>query len=667
MDKKNQKVITIKCFLSSLKLKKELTLYVKDIVKCVSLVSCQASLVGNLVVNKLLSENKAFVLSILKNSKLSSVAIEKLYNSINDNYKARTNNSSKNVSSKEISILKQWNETVFEISCEYKHLFNQSCFMSSDGKKLKNISSFIKSDRSQMQVCLKNLVIFNLRKKVFDYFDYIINYEDAVKFKSKNGLKNKLWKLLEGTASYDDLTFEQGFFLNRFNKEINKEKLSLNTVNIKINWTDYFPILYRINSIITSKKLSLWPISNPKPRHVKIDKESLKKIYLTYTDNSLNQKKINDLLRKEKSDDKDINKELKEKKKDNSNNFFIETFKGMLQHNRMKKELIRGSEIAIISTNGFDASVVFKRGDVNFGIYRKKNELSEEEKKEKHIKLFKSLNIDANERKKRKIKHQQEDKDNFLPKHNLPLNEYSKIIGIDPGKKIIVTGFDNNGNFLREINECFNKKINVTKKKKSLEERISQAGDKIKVEGEIKTSDIYSIRQYVYSVLTKLEDIFKFYSHYKQISLKFINYLSRNSRVTKLVKHMVGWKHERKKEYSHSLLEKNVLVGFGDGDVGFINKAKKQMSACVGLVKKCLDSINLKNFNIEVQDINEFRTSKVCSICHNYDDNKFKERFFQCNNCHNEMNRDENAARNIYFCTIKQRPLVLRRTNVLNI
>ena len=62
------------------------------------------------------------------------------------------------------------------------------------------------------------------------------------------------------------------------------------------------------------------------------------------------------------------------------------------------------------------------------------------------------------------------------------------------------------------------------------------------------------------------------------------------------------------------------------------------------LVKyKC--SINNNNFKL----VNEYYTSKTCSLCGNYNNKLEGNKIYNCKNCNSSIDRDINGCRNIYM------------------
>ena len=60
---------------------------------------------------------------------------------------------------------------------------------------------------------------------------------------------------------------------------------------------------------------------------------------------------------------------------------------------------------------------------------------------------------------------------------------------------------------------------------------------------------------------------------------------------------------------------------------------------------------NVKNNNYI--EVNERYTSKMCSNCSNYKEDLGANKVYNCKNCKKIIDRDINAARNIYIKTLK--------------
>ena len=53
--------------------------------------------------------------------------------------------------------------------------------------------------------------------------------------------------------------------------------------------------------------------------------------------------------------------------------------------------------------------------------------------------------------------------------------------------------------------------------------------------------------------------------------------------------------------------------------------------------------------NTKFKLVDEYYTSKTCSICCNYNENLKGDKIYYCNNCNTTINRDINGCRNIYM------------------
>ena len=104
----------------------------------------------------------------------------------------------------------------------------------------------------------------------------------------------------------------------------------------------------------------------------------------------------------------------------------------------------------------------------------------------------------------------------------------------------------------------------------------------------------------------------------------------------------------------------------GDLSVKGVVKRKKDASGVSGLrkmSKRILHSYRLFVFkerlkykceerDILYQEVNEYRTSKTCSVCGYRKDNLGMNKRYECDKCGNDIHRDINGARCIYFASL---------------
>ena len=78
------------------------------------------------------------------------------------------------------------------------------------------------------------------------------------------------------------------------------------------------------------------------------------------------------------------------------------------------------------------------------------------------------------------------------------------------------------------------------------------------------------------------------------------------------------------------------------------------------ITKRTLNSLSFFKFkqrlewksklnNNQFKEINEYFTSKTCSLCGCYKPDLGFDKVYNCKGCKKEINRDLNGARNIYF------------------
>jgi putative transposase len=100
----------------------------------------------------------------------------------------------------------------------------------------------------------------------------------------------------------------------------------------------------------------------------------------------------------------------------------------------------------------------------------------------------------------------------------------------------------------------------------------------------------------------------------------------------------------------------NILLG----DMSAKSIIKRGKSKIFREMKDACERTRFYQFRLRLQNkceikqigfkvINECYTSKTCSKCGNYNDKLKGEKVYKCKKCKNEIDRDVNACRNIYF------------------
>lgn len=621
---------TIKCFftklLSSLS-KEEKKRYLNEfnnIVKTVSLISSRASLVGNIVIKKVCARDDA--LEILSNIKWMKVIIEKFYTVSNPKRMKRQSKHNYDI----------WEELTEEANEVLKSIYTE-LNIEFDKYDYRNLSSFLVCDADQIHTSARNFVKTTFFKKVYRYFlDKVFSRANLNEKKYIQIIKKKAYHYTQ--AIFEDMSEDEAdkvelsvnlrkkggkqknevnhfkldsSLITLFKNEINRENISFKEINRR-PWTVKFLYLYRINQNIGGKHFHLWPIVKPKPKHVFISNIGLKMLCKKFKIDNFKEKNCNE-----------DNKE-----------FWLTLFPGLKKIlNKSKFKFIRQ-----ISTNGYDASVV----------------LSDEKAKKRFIKKVvevKAEDENETEKKKRKLENNNVEKGRNVSKEEKELIENSVLkVGIDPGKVNIISSMNNLHEtvVMKNVESMKQRWIRI----KLLKKFIKKRKEELVVDGHYRTNDDFKFREYLKSLIKKSENIYSFYSEKRQIRIKFLNYIETNHQVTENVKKIVGWKKRKKKDKDEDNNVKVVTVGFGDASVDFINKAKKSVSSCVGLVKHKLQHVPFRGFKVNFLEVDEFRTSKVCSrCCERYlifpkKSKKNSSRLGKCN-CGLTIDRDINASINI--------------------
>ena len=132
-----------------------------------------------------------------------------------------------------------------------------------------------------------------------------------------------------------------------------------------------------------------------------------------------------------------------------------------------------------------------------------------------------------------------------------------------------------------------------------------------------------------------------------------------SERLTRKIKYLINELHWKSIKYLTDNY-KNILIGdlsvkgIVNNRTSVITSMTKRIGLHMSLFKfkerlqyKC----NVKNNNYI--EVNERYTSKMCSNCSNYKEDLGANKVYNCNNCKKIIDRDINAARNIYIKTLK--------------
>jgi hypothetical protein len=256
---------------------------------------------------------------------------------------------------------------------------------------------------------------------------------------------------------------------------------------------------------------------------------------------------------------------------------------------------------------------------------------------------------------KKTKEHKKYIKSGLIP--NEIIKNTEKYIGIDPGVSYLFTGYDNENKYHICSTKDYRNKSMITKASKWRKRQIKDSFIE-EIQKTIHTLKVSSKEKYLISlkqIQQHYDTLVEFYNKKKSFAKwKFTTFIYSKKALYKLCKDLCYTKDK----------DKNIIIGLGDWSQqqGII---KRHPTAPV---KKFKDELR-KIKNCYVIDINEYRTSKECSLCHNdvknlnqYTLKINKETNFpeviltkchqvvRCTNneCSMCWQRDKNASRNIY-------------------
>jgi len=331
--------------------------------------------------------------------------------------------------------------------------------------------------------------------------------------------------------------------------------------------------------------------TNVVPKYIPIDTKIVKDTLISYSKQQLKKKdtndetynKKNDANNKKNEENKEDTKESNSNATSNKENFWKQIFPKLYEPNNRK---LLGSPNYVfnnlIYTDGYTVSVVQRERtevrDQNYAI--KKAKVSKKEPK----------NID-------KLTKKQLDE----------LGDY-EIVGIDPGKRNILTMIDQNRNKLRYTGqqrqvECFHK---ATRKVLMLTKNINKnVGDQEKLisQTNCKSSFVESFSKYV-SIKNDANDkeLLKHYSIETYRKYKWKTHIHKQQSEAKLV-NRIKEKYEK---------EKKVCIAYGNWS------PVKQMPNNYPTPNIGIRKMLSKHFKVVLVD--EYKTSKLCCTC--YSENK---------------------------------------------
>lgn len=221
------------------------------------------------------------------------------------------------------------------------------------------------------------------------------------------------------------------------------------------------------------------------------------------------------------------------------------------------------------------------------------------------------------------------------------LKPTTSYAGIDPGKKLFIAGVmikqvdlhdvDNKENFYQlrlSSKEYQHESRNYYKFYSSLNKKLNYGTDNSI--GQRIPSSWY---EFIKNQMTNMAKVMKVYMSREVTKKKMISYIAREKTLSQYIS----------KHFLQEDPQTTCTVFYGDGSPngacikGYIHVPNAR------LVKK------LENHpNIQLQKINEYNTTKLCSYCdHQLKVSKSPDRYAVCPNCHIIWNRDINAGYNI--------------------
>lgn len=245
--------------------------------------------------------------------------------------------------------------------------------------------------------------------------------------------------------------------------------------------------------------------------------------------------------------------------------------------------------------------------------------------------------------------------ENTIP--NNIIEETERYIGIDPGVSYIYTGYDNEDNYYMCSSKDYRNRSLITNASKWRTRQVKNTNIEqiLKTFEPLKVSSSESYITRLKYIQTQYDTLVEFYNKAKSFAKwKFTTYIYSKKAIHKICKDL----------YTKNDKPVKTIIGLGD------------WSQQQGIIKRH-PTTPIKRFKDELRrsehcyviDINEYRTSKECSICHSdvknlkqykeYEDNEKNIIGVKLSNCHqvvrctnNECSmcwqRDKNASRNIY-------------------
>ncbi len=216
-------------------------------------------------------------------------------------------------------------------------------------------------------------------------------------------------------------------------------------------------------------------------------------------------------------------------------------------------------------------------------------------------------------------------------------NDYDCIVGLDPGLRKIYSSIDNFGNIVEykskeyyhdsKCNWKTYKQQNAYSRNPSFKEYVSNLPSP-------KTTIVSELLHYISEFLKGLDNALELHFNVPFRKWRFKSFIAKEITLVKMCK-------------SISRRNTKTIVGFGNwsNPSNSIIKGNRR-----GPVQELKDHLRRL---VRVVDIDEYKTSKLCSNCYSETKKMFQNvnSVLSCTNCKNIIDRDINGAKNIYYLT----------------
>jgi len=209
--------------------------------------------------------------------------------------------------------------------------------------------------------------------------------------------------------------------------------------------------------------------------------------------------------------------------------------------------------------------------------------------------------------------------------------QFDRIVGLDPGVNQIYSAVDQDNNFMNCSSKQYRTKSKIKHSCEWNKRRCKEVQDTLNSLKSFKTVDIDKYKSAFEQYSKTYNELTFFYNSKAYKKWKFKTYCFRKKTISSMCKDICK--------------NKKTLVGYGDWskNQGIIKKHPSTPN------KKLREAL-IRYKDCKVVSVNEYRTSKECSICHSVVKNVSKiHQIVRCSNneCSMCWQRDINASRNI--------------------